>query len=310
MQAVQWLHQSTDDPIATRQRDEAQADGETAHFYHADNASVVAAAKVQQLYLANLYLEVEDEAAGLEQPRAFRKSLELRALGMQSGTELHTNRLAPPLPTGSDNQQCGSTATGGLSQDSEATPEAAAPLTYVSRDGGWTIKIDRSTVTVTGYDKFTWQVWGHPHENLNGKHIKDWLGTDRSLLLPDGTKISMQADGPHGVVQHTSIYDGPQSHVIDNTRNTVLHSCVNTAEALARDRAEVDGETAYLTILTGPPPAQGAMFVFNIYDRARPENDPAVALDIEVTPLGTTGDQHHNPNQVNDLYDDPRLPHT
>ena len=151
-------------------------------------------------------------------------------------------------------------------------------------------------------------MWGDPHENLNGKHIKDWLGSRRTLLLDDGTKITMHADGPHHVVHTTQIYDGEQSHEIGNIGNLVRHSCVNAQVAATRDAEEADGETAHLANLRGPAHVSGYLYVENVYT----EEVGAEGIDepvFEVEPLGETGDDA-NPRQVNDLYDDERLAHT
>ena len=183
-------------------------------------------------------------------------------------------------------------------------------LEYTTRSGEWNIKIDVHNITATrivgGNGSFTWQVWGDPHENLNGKHIKDWNGKRRTLLLDDGARITMHADGPHHVVHTTSIYDGPESHEIGNHTNELRHSCVNTTVAQQREAQEADGETAYLAVVRSPDSAVGALMGINLYDQA----DVGGELEYAPVPLGITGEYDVDRQQVHDLYDDPRLGHT
>ncbi len=192
-------------------------------------------------------------------------------------------------------------------------------IEYVTRSGLWTIMVDKHTVTVTRHRaclSSTVQMWGHPHENFNGKHIKDWLTDRRSLLLDDGTKITMHADGPHGVIHKMSIYDGPNSVEIDNENNLVLHQSTDPAVAQQLDEEEADGETGYANFVPNDSPgAFGHMVYRNIYTQDDPGpapqclENPADASCEEV-PLGTSGDWYQNPGQINDLYDDTRLGHT
>ena len=193
------------------------------------------------------------------------------------------------------------------------------PMEYITRSGNWSIKVDTSTITVTRStlcQTATIQHWGHPHENLNGKHVKDWLDDRCSLLLDDGTKITMHADGPHGVVSKMSIYDGPNSFEINNDHNNVVEASTDLAVGQQRDEADADGETAYGSFVpNNTPGAIGYLDYRNIYTQNEPGPAPQCVADpvdpscVDV-PLGTTGDFYLNPNQVNDLYDDTRLGHT
>ena len=197
---------------------------------------------------------------------------------------------------------------GGCPLFSDGFDEAGVgqPFEYVTL-GGYTIKIDNHTVTITDFlGTNTVQHWGDPHENLNGKHIKDWGGEPewggarRSLLLGDGTLVTLQALGPHGVTLYTSIYDGPQNLQIDNCRNALEHHGMDALDTQLRDASQHDGETALFA--TDAP--SGVATYTNGYD----ENADFEIVEFEV-PLGTTGG-YANPTQVNDLYDDPRLGHT
>ena len=184
--------------------------------------------------------------------------------------------------------------------------DVGQPIEYIT-SGGYTIKLDHHTITITDFlGTNTVQHWGDPHENLNGKHIKDWGGEPewdgarRSLLLGDGTLVTMQAPGPHGVTQYTSIYDGMHNLQIDNCRNAIEHHGMDVLDTRLRDASQHDGETALFA--TDAP--SGVATYTNVYD----ENAGFETVEFEV-PLGTTGGYAH-PNQVNDLYDDPRLGHT
>lgn len=180
------------------------------------------------------------------------------------------------------------------------------PITYLTH-GGFTIKVDRHTITVTDpWGMNTTEHWGDPHENLNGKHIKDWGGStgwdgqQRSIVLADGAKVTMTSPGAHGVVLATSIYDGDQNLQIDNAGNIIEHHGNDAADTRSRDDAQHDGETA----LFETDPVTGSATYSNIYV----EDSSFSTTPVDV-PLGTTGGCA-NPNQVNDLFDDPRLAHT
>ncbi|WP_414902616.1 hypothetical protein ACMT1E_05150 [Sphingomonas flavalba] len=287
------MHSKVDAPVAAS-RDAAEHDGEAAYLIGAPGAG---------LYLANVYVEDADASGNPQEKR-----IATLALGRQLADAVHAYGFAlPPAPAEVD-AVCDAVPQprGNLVQNTDST------MRYVSRSGLWTVQIDKHTITVTramGPRSATWQVWGDPHENLNGKHIKDWDGSRRTLLLDDGTKITMHADGPHHVVHTTSIYDGAQSHEIGNFGNLIRHSCVNAATAAARERQEADGETAHLVNLRGPAAASGSLLVKNVYTETI-EAGGAVLRDFRAVLMGETGDLDENPNQVNDLYDDPRLGHT
>ncbi|MBN9429892.1 MAG: hypothetical protein J0H09_25660 [Burkholderiales bacterium] len=296
-------HSRVDADLAAS-RDAGEHDGETAYFSRLQ----FRAGTIDWIYLSNIYVQ---GAAADGTPQD--KKISAVPLARQfSPTHVDVYPVSTPAAAAEVTDACDAVVKprGGLTQD------PAGPLTYVTRSGESTIKIDRHTITVTrtvswagGQSGFTWQVWGDPHENLNGKHIKDWLGLRRTLLLSDGTKITMHADGPDRVVHTTSIYDGPQSHQIGNTTNLLRHSCVNTAVAQQREAQEYDGETVHLTLLPQPGSVVGGLFAINIYDE-QPVAGGGTSWQFVPTPLGETGAGDLNPNQVNDLYDDPRLGHT
>ena len=156
------------------------------------------------------------------------------------------------------------TAIGGLSQSA-----TDGIITYLTSGGG-KIVIDRFTLTIShkDYPNFAIQSWGYSHENLNGKHIKDWEGVRRSLIFPDGAKVTMIANGRNQVYQSVTIYDGNQCHHINAscnaTYNTLEYSSANSAFTKRLDDAEADGETGTFEIT-----ATGLLFN-NIYNEMTP----------------------------------------
>ncbi|RYY31286.1 MAG: hypothetical protein EOO04_01840 [Chitinophagaceae bacterium] len=179
-------------------------------------------------------------------------------------------------------------------------------------NGGGTILInlERTQIIVKhdDYEKFRIEFWGanldgdkilinFNHENLNGKHIKDRLLATRTLIFPDGAKITMASAGMDKEVGTISIYDGKESHQFDLASKTVKHSSLDASKALQLDRDEADGETGTFSM-----DDQGLEF-FNIYNEATPGNKVNNRLK-----LGTI--IRNEPTRVNDFFDDPRLGHT
>ncbi len=180
--------------------------------------------------------------------------------------------------------------------------------------GGVTIKINRGnieglTITLTDVsypNQITYQLWGITdeseqyatmHENLNGKHIKDRMGSNRTIFFPDGTKLTCVAAGPNKSVTAISIYDGPNVHHLNITCDKVEYSGSDETIAKRLDAIQPDGETSTYELTS-----TGLMF-YNIYTEDTPGNKVEQRIN-----LGSLNND--NPKQVNDLYDDPRLAHT
>lgn len=217
-------------------------------------------------------------------------------------------------------KDCTASATGG----------DGAPFTFRTRDC-WTVKLDQQTITVTDpFGTGTYEAWGESssggtaHENLNGKHIKDFDGTRRTVLLGRAT-LTMRTDLDAGGVVTTFLYDGEVGWGIDNTSNTFKAELVGASEVAAAEAAEADGETALLSATSPgcgiradnvyyeeegedgtPAPRHAAMSVYLENGRTPVSCDQA---SEDYVPLGYTPGED-NPNQVNDCYDDPRLAHT
>lgn len=179
--------------------------------------------------------------------------------------------------------------------------------------GGVTIKLQRTAemVTITMTDAsypnlITYQLWGKSstgslhsalNENLNGKHIKNRIGNSRTIFFPDGTKITCVSTGPEQPVTAVSIYDGTKVHHLNITCDKVEYSTSDGEMAKKLDELQPDGETStYELIPTG-------LLFYNIYTEDVPGNKVYQRLNLGELHLGV-------PNQVSDLYDDPRLSHT
>ena len=180
-------------------------------------------------------------------------------------------------------------------------------FTYLTSGGG-KIFIDRFVITLShkDYTNFKIEFWGNlfrkegevfsvNHENLNGKHIKDREGDRRSIIFPDGAKITMSSSG---LESHSlTIYDGTQCHHFNFLCKTLEYSSSNSIFTKRLDDSEADGETGTFEITP-----TGLLF-YNIY------NEMEVGHKVENhVPLGEIFIDE--PKQTKDYYDDPRLKNT
>jgi len=120
------------------------------------------------------------------------------------------------------------------------------PINYKT-SGGWNVEVNGTTITVTdpsGKHKTVHS--GDPHEYVDGKRVKDWEGKTRSLILGDGTKITMNATGPQGVIENYSIYDGAESIQINAKGNKIEDVSFDPRQRQWQDANQYDGETAFL----------------------------------------------------------------
>lgn len=291
----QLVVHSSDDAQTSQAREEAEADGWAARVDDLD---------MGWGKLTHLMEWYREDAAADGSPEPLQAGAAL--LSVQPwGTDdaLAPWELASPIRS-EEVGACGELGQlrGGLTQEGGS----GQPIYYRSRNDHVIVTINKHTITMTTWGTgdtgggSTWQVWGDPHEKLNGKHIKDWEGRHRTVLLPGGVRVTMHALGPTGVVLTTSIYEGAESHRVDNESNTVLHSCVNAEVARERAVSELQGETATGLVL-GPQ----RMVMDNIFTavmESEPGAEPVVAF--EARPLGITGGTD-NPNEVNKLYEKP-----
>ncbi len=188
---------------------------------------------------------------------------------------------------------------------------------YFEASSGVTLKISRGAIdgdlTLTfgyvAYPNFSYQLWGSgyigevnniytgTHENLNGKHLKDRLGDSRTIIFPNGTKITMVSTGDKKSITAISIYSGAMAHHLNITCNKIEYSAYDLNVAQQLDAQQADGETSTLEL------TETGLIFYNIYNEATPGNKIHQRVD-----LGSLS--YDNPNQVNDLFDDPRLGHT
>ncbi|MFN4313764.1 MAG: hypothetical protein ACK4E0_05690 [Chitinophagaceae bacterium] len=192
-----------------------------------------------------------------------------------------------------------------------STDVTAGTIIYTAGDGTRiAIEPDRVIVSDPGYAGFSISYWGISsaggqdmlvanHQNLNGKHMKDRNGARTSLIMADGVKITMAADGPGstGALQWISIIDGNRAHLVNMKCKTVIFSGNSATAARALDDRDADGETSKVEITST------GLLWNNIYQEDTPGNKVE-----NLVPIGEL--RKANPNQVNDYYDDPRLGHT
>lgn len=180
---------------------------------------------------------------------------------------------------------------------------SASTNTYTFRThGGGTVKIDLGgTINISddNYPGFTLEFWGGTtnttvsaafHENLNGKHVKDRINARRTIIFPDGAKITMVADILGGPTRWINIFDGGEMHHINMDCSTLEFSTTNNASFVQQiDNKEADGETGTFEIS-----ATGLLYL-NIYT----EDTPGNKINSRV-PIGELS--RANPNQVNDYW--------
>ncbi|WP_353129636.1 hypothetical protein [Parapedobacter pyrenivorans] len=188
--------------------------------------------------------------------------------------------------------------------------------TYQFRSaGGATIRIERKSkesldiiLGFESYPNFTYEFWGDAdpgdlgpasHENLNGKHIKDRVGTNRTVIFPDGTKMTYVSTAPwyRGGVTAISIYDGATVQHLNMTCFTLEYSAADDVFAKQLDATQPDGETSAFEL------TETGLIFYNTYMEDTPGNKVYERVDI-----GSLAKD--SPKQVNDFYDDERLGHT
>lgn len=169
------------------------------------------------------------------------------------------------------------------------------PATYTT-SGGYNVTMNGDRISITDPNGNKVEHWGDPHENVNGKHVKDWNEKTRTLILGDGTKITMNATGPQGVTEHTSIYDGAQNVQFNNKTNEVEHRSFNPWDTAGREATQADGEASWMGIARN-----GDLIYRNIYT----QND-----NFQVTRTFQDLARARNGGAPVDMFDDPRLGHT
>jgi hypothetical protein len=198
------------------------------------------------------------------------------------------------------------TVAGHMSQES-----ASGPFTFLTSGGGKILITPGRNIIIShrDYENFKIEFWGgeevvngddimsYNHENLNGKHVKDRINTRRTVVFPDGAKITMVAKGPYEEMLSISIYDGAEVHYINAGCNTLEYSTINSTVSKKLDEQEADGETSSFEFTTT------GLLYFNKYK----EDTPGNKVD-DYYKIGELS--RDNPTQVRDYYDDPRLGNT
>jgi len=167
--------------------------------------------------------------------------------------------------------------------------------------GGDSILIDLKKAIILklrDYPGFSLELWGTTepgkpisgnHENLNGKHVKTRPGTVRTIIFPDGVKITMTTQDKIGPLVSITIYDGGQSHHINADCGVLEYSATDAAITHGLDANEADGETAKLELTN-----TGLLYV-NIYTEDTPGKKTENRVKI--------GEIYRNePNRVDDYY--------
>lgn len=128
----------------------------------------------------------------------------------------------------------------------QLTQEGPGKPAVYTTSGGYKVQMDGTTVRITDPSgKHSVEHWGDPHENVNGKHLKDWEGKTRSIVLEDGTRITMNATAANGLITDTSIYDGAQEIKYNNTDKTITSVGFNPYQTAYNAQNQAAGETAY-----------------------------------------------------------------
>ncbi len=156
--------------------------------------------------------------------------------------------------------------------------------------------------------QMSYSLWGYAtdsifcnHESLNGQHTKDRLGTTRSLLYPDGTKITLVVENTTQSefyrVKGVVIKSGTACHYINMMCGVLEYSGNSAHIATQLDNLFPDGETSSFELTD-----TGLVF-FNSYTEEVTGQKVYERVD-----LGRLF--FDSPNQVHDLFEDPRYDHT
>jgi hypothetical protein len=133
---------------------------------------------------------------------------------------------------------------------------------------------------------------------MNGKHIKDRLGDQRTINTLDGAIITLNVNPNLGRI---SIYDHDQSHRLERVGDALVvsRSC---GLPFFEEGLEPDGEASGFLL-----DAEGYWWR-NLYNQTAGPNGVPGPKVPNVVPLGRVNEA--NPNNTADYYDDPRLGHT
>ena len=189
--------------------------------------------------------------------------------------------------------------------------EVASDCSYSHiTNGGWRITLNKLTLTIVDPSNRVkienWGVSDHgvevamAHENLNGKHVKDFLSNRRSHQLPDGSMITIDAS-VGGRRAWVTIYDTDQTHRLDAGADQAWLEW-SSSQGQFGEAQEPNGETSRIF-------DEGEGFRWeNIYTQEAGAGGVPGPKVPGVEGLAET--VFANPGQVKDYFDDPRLGHT
>lgn len=216
-----------------------------------------------------------------------------------TSTGMFTQTTEPaPTPTTSPSP---SPTTSPTPPPAEVVEEETGQLLSYRASNGWLITIGGPSIRMENPSGTGRLEYGQDtHEFLNGKDIKSFNGDTRTVLLPDGVKLTYEvddADPANPQVVTISIYDGVFNAVVDPSGAAQIRRGTTGEDTEARDLAQPDGETATIAPTAAVP---GGLTYNNVYV----EDDNFVVTEL-MERLGETGGTA-NPTSVSDYYDDPR----
>jgi hypothetical protein len=185
-------------------------------------------------------------------------------------------------------------------------PTPTGPFLLTTLEG-WHIRIATNALRITDPSSNYWyELFGQNHENFKGKHIKDMLGSRRSVALTNDTLITVSIDPTRPPTPQSpmgggsvSIYDGIESHRINFQPFALEWSGVIPRYG---ESDEFDGETSRFVDI------QDGLRWENYYDQGNPCTNGLPQKIFYTVPLGQG--YSTNQNRVDDFFDDPRLGHT
>jgi hypothetical protein len=125
--------------------------------------------------------------------------------------------------------------------------------TYTTK-GGETVTVNHDTVVIQ--DKNGNQIerdWGDPHTEINGVNT-DWDSTSRTITLPSGATVTMDAIAANRAIQHTTIHDGNDTVDIDNGSNTLTETIAPDVQTNPVSAPLAMAEQSPPVVPAGPPP--------------------------------------------------------
>lgn len=176
------------------------------------------------------------------------------------------------------------------------------PYTFRTGGGGTIIIDPASGITIMhdDYAGFNLNFWGTAvvngqtktaanHESLNGKRIKDRINDRRTIIFPDGAKITLVATGSTAPLTSVTIYDDAECHHINPVCSVLEYSDSSASITKRLDDSEPDGEAGTFEFTV-----TGLLFV-NVYSETSVGNKV-----FNRVPLGEIYRAY--PNVVDDYY--------